>query len=117
MLSGNFATFYLQEGALGGDAAGVACERMVGAHHTVARHDNGNGIRTNGICHSTHGSGLADALRSLGIGGGGSVGDLLKLAPHAQLKLRSHLPYWHGKFPQGARKVSIDFGNGECYHI
>jgi hypothetical protein len=59
--------FVREQPALAREAAAIAGERMVGANHPVARHDDGDRIRANGKADRAHRRGAADGRRENGI--------------------------------------------------
>lgn len=76
----------MQQGLFAIQAPGIACERTIGTHHTVARHDHAPWVAANGGTYGTHRFEIAHFFGDIAIGDGVAVVNALQRLPHATLK-------------------------------
>lgn len=107
----------VQEEALGGYAAGVACERAVGAYHTVAWNEQTEGIRPYGLRHGAHALWAVDLLCYLCVTHSDTVGYGGERLPHLALEICAYGLQRHGETCARACEIFIKFAHGLAQHI
>lgn len=86
ILVSDFGMFQLKQVSFQVFPVGIAHQRAIGAHNTMAGLDDGDGVVADGLTHSLCGA-TPDASGDSAVSGGMAVGYRQQLFPHSELEL------------------------------